>query len=417
MFAANRQRLYPLLADNSIAILFAHPESPTNSDAYYFPYVPNSSLLYLTGIVQQESVFVAVKRNTKVEEYLFILAPDPTKEIWDGLRLTKAQASEQSEIAKVLYRDELESWLGLQISRIEHIYLDTNEHERRSLTSVFPENQHIRQLRKQFPLHNFLRLAPILKSLRMHKSPAEIALISQAINITRETFLTLLKECKNYRNEQEINALIYAEFIRRGAYPGYQNIIASGDNARILHYTQNNAELKNGELILLDFGARKNFYNADISRTIPYNGKFTQRQKALYNGCLDILNYAKSLLKPQLTIQEYLAKIGTKANETFVGLGLLSAAEVKNQDLANPAYRRYFYHGISHHLGIDVHDLSDLSIPFAQGMVLTIEPGIYVKEEGIGIRLENNVLITANGCEDLAKDIPIIAEDIEACMC
>lgn len=416
MFKTHRQRLYPLLANNSIAIVFAHPESSSNADAYYFPYIPNSSLIYLTGIAQQESVFVAIKHNAQIEEFLFILPPDPDKEIWNGVRLTKAKAQELSGIEKVLYKNELDAWLTLQIPRLENIYLDTNEHERRSYVDDFPENKHIHLFQKQFPLHSYRRLAPILKSLRMQKSLAEIERIKQAIDITRETFLTLLAECKNYRNEKDINALIYAEFIRRGAYPGYPNIIASGDNARILHYTQNDADLKPKEMILLDFGARKDFYNADISRTIPYSGTFTKRQKALYNACLDLLNFAKSLIKPQLTVKEYLTKIGTRANQIFVNLGLLSPADVKNQSLSNPAYRRYFYHGISHHLGIDVHDLSDLSLTFAKNMVITIEPGIYVKEEAIGIRLENNILITSNGCEDLSKDIPIAIEDIENCM-
>lgn len=416
MFITHRQRLYPLLADNSVAIIFAHPESSSNADALYFPYVPNSSLLYLTGIAQQDTALVALKRNGQVEEYLFILPPDEHKEIWNGKRLSKAEARKISGIEKIAYRDSLEAWLTVQIPRIEHIYLDSNEHERRGLTEEFAENFHIKLLQKQFPLHNFRRLAPILKTLRMQKTPAEITRIRQAIDITHATFLTLLKECKNFSNERDINALIYAEFIRRGAYPGYQNIIASGDNARILHYIQNDAELKQGELILLDFGARKDFYNADISRTIPYSGKFSARQKAVYNACLDLLNFAKSTLKPQLSFGEYLRQIGNKANELFLNLGLLTSADIKNQDPENPAYRRYFYHGISHHLGIDVHDLSDLSLPFAKDMVLTVEPGIYIQEEAIGIRLENNVLITENGCEDLAKNIPISAEEIEACM-
>ncbi|HVK49994.1 MAG TPA: M24 family metallopeptidase, partial [Pseudobacter sp.] len=234
---------------------------------------------------------------------------------------------------------------------------------------------------------------------------------------TRDTFIDLLKFIRPGVMEYEIEAKIWYGFLsRRATRPGYGSIIASGDNARILHYVNNNQECKDGDLILMDFGAEYGGYNADLTRTIPVNGKFTKRQKDVYNGCLQIHNYCKSILKPGISIIDYTEKAGDEATKVFLKLGLLSKEDVKNEDKENRAYRKYLYHGISHHLGIDVHDLGTRTAPIKAGMVFTIEPGIYIEQEQMGIRIENNVWVTKTGNKDLMAKIPITVEEIEAYM-
>jgi Xaa-Pro aminopeptidase len=241
--------------------------------------------------------------------------------------------------------------------------------------------------------------------------------MQHACDITEKTFRRLLKFIRPGVWEHEIEAEIYHEFIRnRSAGPAYGSIIASGDNARTLHYVANNAECRDGELILMDFGAEYGGYAADLTRTVPVNGKFTKRQKEIYNACLDIHNHAKGLLKPGITIMDYHEKVGDEATRIFLKTGLISKADVKNEDPENRAYRKYLYHGISHHLGIDVHDLGTKTSPIQPGMVLTVEPGIYIEEERMGVRIENDVWITKSGNIDLMKNIPIKADEIERLM-
>jgi Xaa-Pro aminopeptidase len=272
-------------------------------------------------------------------------------------------------------------------------------------------------MRSRYPLHQYERAARIMKDLRAIKNKWEVAVLQQAIDITEKTFRRLLGFIRPGVWEHEIEAEIYHEFMRnRSAGPAYGSIIASGDRARTLHYVNNDQQCMDGEMVLMDFGAEYGGYCADLTRTVPVNGKFTKRQKEVYNACLAIHNYAKGLMKPGISIVDYTEKVGEEATKQFLKIGLLRKSDVKNEDPENRAYRRYLYHGISHHLGIDVHDLGTRTEPIQPGMVFTVEPGIYIEEEQMGMRIENNLWITKSGHIDLMQNIPITAEEIEALM-
>ncbi|KYP13222.1 M24 family metallopeptidase, partial [Flavihumibacter sp. CACIAM 22H1] len=297
------------------------------------------------------------------------------------------------------------------------IYLNTNENDRKANLVPVRDYRYAAELRARYPLHQYKRSAKIMKELRVVKSALEVEVIQQAIDITEKTFRRILSFVRPGVMEYEIEAEIYHEFLRnRSAGPAYGSIIASGDRARTLHYVSNNQECKDGELLLMDFGAEYGGYNADLTRTIPVNGKFTKRQKEVYNACLHLHNYAKSILKPGISILQYTDKVGEEASKQFVKIGLLKKEDLKNEDAENRAYRKYLYHGISHHLGLDVHDLGTRTEPIKAGMVFTIEPGIYIEEEKMGVRIENNFWITRTGNKDLMAAIPITAEEIERLM-
>jgi Xaa-Pro aminopeptidase len=307
----------------------------------------------------------------------------------------------------------LQQWIHLA----DAIYLDSNENDRKNNLVRTQEYRFIDAMKSRYPLHQYLRAAKILKDLRGVKTKEEVVVIQKAIDITEVAFRRLLQFIKPGVFEFEIEAEIYHSFLsQRATGLAYHSIIASGDNARTLHYVSNNNECKDGALILMDFGAAYGGYNADLTRTVPVNGKFTKRQKEVYNACLHLHDYAKSILKPGISILKYTDKVGEEATKQFLKIGLLSKADIKNEDPNNPAYRKYLYHGISHHLGIDVHDLGTRTEPIQPGMVFTVEPGIYIKEEGMGVRIENNIWITKTGNQDLFKNIPIKADEIEALM-
>ncbi|MBC7902796.1 MAG: M24 family metallopeptidase, partial [Gemmatimonadaceae bacterium] len=291
------------------------------------------------------------------------------------------------------------------------------ENDRKANLVPVRDYRYAAELKQRYPLHHFLRSAKIMKELRSIKSAGEVAIIQQAINITEKTFRRLLQFIRPGVMEYEIEAEILHEFLKnRATGLAYNSIIASGDRARTLHYIENSRECKDGELVLMDFGAEYGYYNADMTRTVPVNGKFSKRQLSIYNACLHLHNYAKSLLKPGITLGEYTNKVGDEASTQFIKLGLITKEDVKNENPENRAYRKYLYHGISHHLGLDVHDLAVMTAPLQQGMVLTVEPGIYIQEEQIGVRIENNVWITKTGNQDLMKNIPIKADEIESLM-
>lgn len=307
----------------------------------------------------------------------------------------------------------LQPWIHLA----DNIYLDSNENDRKASLVRSRDYRFIDEMKSRYPLHNYLRAAKIMKELRGIKTALEVEVMQKAIDITENTFRRLLKFIKPGVMEYEIEAEIFHSFLsQRATGEAYGSIIASGDRARTLHYVSNNAECKDGELILMDFGAEYGGYCADLTRTVPVNGKFTRRQKTVYNSCLHLHNYAKSILKPGISILEYTDKVGEEATQQFLKIGLLRKSDVKNEDPENRAYRKYLYHGISHHLGVDVHDLGTRTEPIKAGMVFTIEPGIYIEEEQMGIRIENNFWITRNGNKDLMKNIPITAEEIESLM-
>ncbi|RYF98281.1 MAG: M24 family metallopeptidase [Chitinophagaceae bacterium] len=415
IFIENRKRFTERMEKNSIAIFNSNDELPANGDAVH-RFKQNADLYWLTGIQQEDTMLVLFPDNPDplYREVLILVRPNELKEKWDGKRLRADHAKAISGASTVIWLDVLEAPLQTWIHLADTIYLNTNENDRKANDVPVRDYRYAIELREKYPLHQYRRSARILKDLRGVKSEKEIVVVQQAIDITQVAFERVLKFVKPGVMEYEIEAEIVHSFIsQRSSGPAYSNIIASGDRARTLHYIANNEECKDGELILMDFGAEYGGYNADLSRTIPVNGKFTERQKEVYNACLHLHNYAKSLLKPGITLNDYTEKVGEEAGRTFVKLGLLTQEEV----VKNPAaYRKYLYHGISHHLGLDVHDLGSRTEPLVEGMLLTVEPGIYIEEEKIGIRIENNVWLTKDGNKDLMKNIPVTVEEIESLM-
>jgi Xaa-Pro aminopeptidase len=396
----------------------SNDEMPSNGDALY-PFKQNSDLFWLSGIVQEDSMLILFPDNPdpKYREVLVLARPNELKEKWDGRRLRADEAKDISGIQTIVWLDSADALLQGWIHLSENIYLDSNENDRKASLVQTREYRFIEDTRRRYPLHNYQRAARILKELRAIKTPMEVKVLQKAIDITGSAFLRLLAFIKPGVMEYEIEAEISHSFLsQRATGQAYGCIIASGDRARTLHYVSNNQQCKTGELVLMDFGAEYGGYCADLTRTVPVNGRFTKRQKQVYNACLHLHNYAKSLLRPGITIIDYHKKVGEEATHLFQKIGLLTKSEIKNQGPENPAYSKFLYHGISHHLGIDVHDLGPRTEPLKAGMVLTVEPGIYIEEEQMGIRLENNVWLTRNGNTDLMSKIPITADEIESIM-
>lgn len=418
LFVENRKRFVKEMKPHSIAIFNSNEEMPTNGDDSY-RFVQNSDLYWLTGIQQQDTMLILFPDNPdpSLREILVLLRPNELKEKWNGHRLRIAEGQQISGIKTIIWLDSLEATLPAWIHLAENIYLNTNEHDKGAFGAQTRDYRYIQQLQERYPLHQYLRAAQITRKLRSVKTSYEIEVMQKAIDITDLTFRRVLGFVKPGVYEYEIEAEILHEFLRnRASGEAYSSIIASGDRARILHYIDNDQICKEGELVLMDFGARYGGYNADLSRTIPVSGVFTKRQKEVYNTCLAIHHYCASILKPGITMDLYHEKVGQEATKAFLKLGLLTKGDLKNEDPANRAYRRYLYHGISHHLGIDVHDISDKHVPLKAGAVLTIEPGIYIEEESMGIRIENNYLLTRGGNRDLMKNIPITVDEIEKYM-
>ncbi len=418
IFIDNRKRFTAKMDKNSIAIFNSNDELPMNGDAL-LPFVQNSDLFWLSGIEQEETMVILYPDNPdpKYREVLVLVRPNELKEKWNGHQLRKNEAEAISGIKRIVWLDGLEGFLQQWIHLADTIYLNTNENDRKANEVPVRDYRYAAYMRERYPLHNYKRSAKILKELRAIKTPLEIEVMQKAIDITDNTFRRLLKFIKPGVMEYEIDAEIWHSFLsQRASGTAYGSILASGDRARVLHYVSNNEECKDGELILMDFGARYGNYSADLTRTIPVNGKFSKRQKTVYNACLDLHYYCASILKPGITINDYTEKVGDKATELFQKIGLLKKSDIKNEDPGNRAYRKYLYHGISHHLGIDVHDLGTKTEPIKAGMVFTIEPGIYIEEEKMGIRIEDNYWITKNGNNDLMKNIPKTVEEIEALM-
>jgi Xaa-Pro aminopeptidase len=418
IFINNRKRFTEKMLPNSIAVFVSNDEWPGNGDALH-PFKQNSDLVWLSGITQEDSMVILFPGNPdpKYREVLVLVRPNELKEKWDGKRLRAKEAAAISGIQTIVWLDTVDALLQTWVHLADHIYLDTNENDRKASAIRTREYRFVDEMKAAYPIHNFHRAAKIMKELRAIKTKEEIEVVQKAIDITEHTFRRLLQFIRPGVMEYEIEAEIYHDFLsQRATGPAYHSIIASGDNARTLHYVSNNAECKDGDLLLMDFGAEYGNYCADLTRTVPVNGKFTRRQKTVYNACLHLHNYAKSILKPGITILDYTEKVGEEATLQFQKIGLLRKSDIKNQDPHNPAYRKYLYHGISHHLGLDVHDLGTRTAPVKAGMLFTIEPGIYIEEEQMGIRIENNVWLTRNGSVDLMKNIPITVEDIEALM-
>ena len=403
---------------NSIAVFVSNDEWPSNGDALH-AFKQNTDLFWLSGITQEDSMVILFPDNPdpKYREVLVLVRPNELKEKWDGKRLRAKEAAEISGIKTIVWLDAIEAPLQTWVHLADHIYLDTNENDRKASHVRSREYRFVDEMKAAYPLHSFQRAAKLMKQLRSIKTKEEVEVVQKAIDITDVAFRRLLQFIKPGVTEYEIEAEIWHSFLsQRATGPAYGSIIASGDNARTLHYVSNNATCKEGELILMDFGAEYGNYCADLTRTIPVNGKFSRRQKTVYNACLHLHNYCKGILKPGISILDYTDKVGEEATQQFLKIGLIKKTDVKNEDPENRAYRKYLYHGISHHLGLDVHDLGTRTEPIKAGMLFTIEPGIYIEEEQMGVRIENNFWITKNGNIDLMKNIPITVEEIEVLM-
>ena len=418
LYRQNRQRFIKQMLPGSVAIFPGNPALTANGDQPYV-YVPNSDILWLSGIRQEKTMVILYPDNpdTAAKEVLVILRPNEQLEKWEGHKLTKGEATAISGIENVQYVDSIDAVLQVMMHHADAVYLNTNENDRLDGSIFRQELLFVAEWMRRFPLHRYERAARIVKELRAIKTKEEIAVTQRAIDITEKAFRRVMEYVRPGVMEYEIEAEITHEFLRnRATRHAYGAIIASGDRARTLHYVENNQACKDGELLLMDFGAEYGNYAADLTRTIPVNGTFTKRQAQVYNAVLHVHDYAKSILKPGISIVDYTKKVGEETEQQCLKLGLITKADIKNGDPENPAYRKYFYHGVSHHLGIDVHDVGTRVLPVKAGMLLTVEPGLYIEEEGMGIRIENNIWITKTGHIDLMKNIPVTVRDIERAM-
>jgi Xaa-Pro aminopeptidase len=418
LFTLNRKNFSKYLKNNSLAIFNSSDEFPRSGDQSFI-FKQNPDLFYLSGIDQEQTILLLYPDcpNPLYREVLFLRQTNDYIKVWEGYKYTKEQAKVASGIKAVYWLEDFDNILHSIVNYAEHIYLNTNENDRYAHEVPYRDVRFIEKMKSKYPLHHYERSAPIMRNLRAVKSDVEIELTKKACAITRDAFVRVLKFTKPGVKEYEIEAEIIHEFIRQGGTGhAYSPIIASGHNANILHYNDNNQECKDGDVILFDFGAEYANYNADMSRSIPVNGKFTKRQKDVYNAVLQVMKQSIQLIGEGTVWNIYHEQVGEIMTEQLINLGLISTADVKNQNPAFPAYKKYFMHGNSHHLGIDVHDFAGRYTPFAAGNILTVEPGIYIPEEGLGIRLENNILITSNGNVDLMADIPLEAEEIEDIM-
>lgn len=419
LFIENRKRFAKNLKPNSIAIFVSNDIMPTNADGA-MGFVQNSDLFYLSGIDQEETILLIYPdaTNELYKEILFVKETNETIAIWEGAKLDKQQATATSGIKNIHWTEHFEQIFQAIVLQTTTIYLNNNEHSRKYIKTETAEMRFNKQIIEKYPLHEIERAAPIMHTLRAIKAQQEIELIQHACNITEKGFRRLLKFVKPGVMEYEIEAELIHEFIRnRSRGFAYGPIIASGENACVLHYSENNKTCKAGDVILLDVAAEYANYASDMTRSLPVSGKFTKRQKEVYNAVLRVMKAATQLLTLGNTIPEYHKAVGVLMEKELVDLGLLTLNDIKNQHPELPAYKKYFMHGTSHFLGLDVHDVGDYNRKLEAGMVFTCEPGIYIPEEKLGIRLENNILVTAKGPVDLMVNIPIEADEIENLMC
>ncbi len=418
LYISNRQRLYSQLPPGSLVILHANDVLPTNADGT-MGFVQNSDLFYLSGIDQEETILVLFPdaADPKQREQLFVRETSELIAIWEGDKLTQAQATQRSGINRVHWLTEFETQFRSLMCQAEHVYLNSNEHPRARIIIESNETRFTHRCQKEYPLHDYRRLAPLMHGLRSLKQPAELTALNEAIRITEDGFRRLLGFVKPGVHEFEVEAELYHEFIRQRARGfAYPPIIGSGANACVLHYVTNHCVCQDGDLLLLDVAANYGNYNADLTRTIPVNGRFTPRQRQVYDAVLRVFRECCQMLRPGVVIREYQEEVGKLMTSELIDLGLLDRAAVAAQNPDRPLYKKYFPHGTSHPLGLDVHDVGNTIKPIQAGMVFTVEPGIYIREEGLGIRLENDLFIGEDRNIDLMASIPIEADEIEALM-
>lgn len=416
LFRTNRNRLERLIPSGSLLIVNANDESPRNGDQYH-PYRQHSDLFYLCGIEQEKTMLFIFKDHPQenLRQILFILRPDETLETWEGRKLRPAEAQRISGIGSIRFLDEAEAVLRDLMIQAQAVYLNTNEYPKFFTEVTSRDDRFVAMMKSHYPLQRYERLAPLLWKLRTVKSSFELALMERAMQITGDAFSRVLAMVSPDVCEYEVEAEIIYEFTRQGATHAYQPIIAAGINGCSLHYHHNDQPCNKGQLLLMDFGAEYANYAADITRTIPVDGKFTPRQRACYEAVLRVLKKAVSLYTPGNTINIINQRVNMMMQEEMIGLGLFTRADIDNQPNDKPLYTKYFMHGTAHFLGLDVHDVGSKDLILDHGMILTCEPGLYIREEEIGIRIEDNILVGDEPC-NLTIDIPREAADIEKLM-
>lgn len=418
LYQRNRSKFAAKLAKKSVAIFNSNDIMPTNADGT-MRFRQNNDLFYLTGIDQEETILLLAPDcpNPAMREVLFLRETSELIAIWEGHKYTKEEAEAASGIKNIQWLENFGQVLNTVVALSERIYLNTNEHLRAGIVVETKDARFIKLCKEKYPLHAYERSAPIMHELRGEKEQEEIDQLQIACDITEKGFRRILSFVKPGVTEFEIEAEYLHEFVRnRSKGFAYEPIIASGASACVLHYVENSKACLDGELLLMDVAAEYGNYNADMTRTIPVNGRFTPRQRAVYDAVLRVKRAAMNLLNPGINIQDYHKEVGLIMQDELVGLKLITQTDIKNQDPNWPAFKKYFMHGTSHHLGLDVHDVGTMHNPISPGMVFTVEPGIYIPEEGFGIRLENNVVVRENGVFDLMRNIPIEAEEIEELM-
>ena len=417
LFITNRERLKKLMLKNSLAVINANDILPTNADGT-LALRQNSDLFYLTGIEQEETVLLLFPDadEEKHREVLFLREPGEHLAVWEGHKLTQDEARRISGVQTVLGLTEFGGLFHRLMCECEHVYLNSNEHKRAVIEVESREARFVADVLRRYPLHDYKRLAPLMHASRAVKSEAELQLIRRACGLTEDGFRRVLSFTRPGVKEMEIEAEFAHEFIRQGSSFAYLPIIAAGANACCLHYVANSAVCRAGELLLLDVAAGYAHYNADMTRTIPVGGRFTRRQKQVYCAVLRVLRQCATGLVPGKKPKDWQKEAEQIMEKELVDLGLLSVSQIKKQSADKPAFKKYFMHGVGHPLGLDVHDVGITTQPLQAGWVMTVEPGIYIREEGFAVRLENDFLVTEQGPVDLMAGIPIELEEIEGLM-
>jgi Xaa-Pro aminopeptidase len=420
LFINNRKNLVKQLKKNSVAVFNANDVMPTNADGT-MRFRQNSDLFYMTGVDQEETILVLCPDfpEEKYHEVLFLRETNDTVATWEGHKLTKEEAREATGIQTVLWTSEFPRIFNtmMVMGNVENVYLNTNDHYRADVVVDSRDSRFIEFCKKKYPLHRYERLAPIMHSLRTVKSDIEVQLMQKACDITEKAFRRILGFVKPGVMEYEIEAEYAHEFLKSGSRGfAYEPIVASGPDSCVLHYIENKKACAAGELLLLDVGAEYANYNADLTRTIPINGRYTKRQRDVYDAVLRVMREAMALIKPGVVYFEYHREVQKIVERELIGLKLIDKTDVKNQSKDKPLFMKYFMHGTGHQLGLDVHDVGNMYHKMQVGQVWTVEPGIYIKEEGLGVRIENNVVVQENGIYDLMKNTPVEAEEIETLM-
>jgi Xaa-Pro aminopeptidase len=417
LFIANRSRLNALLPANSLVVINSNDVPPTNADGT-LALPANSDLFYLTGVEQEQSILVMYPDADEEKHRTILFLREPTKEleIWEGSKLTKEKASALSGVDDVLWLSEFPRLFHRLMCECDHAYLNSNEHKRAVIEVESREARFVTEVVRRYPLHDFRRLAPLMHTLRAVKSEVELHLIQQACRITGDGFHRVLRLLRPGVNEMEVEAELAHEFIRQGGRFAFLPIIASGANACGLHYVTNSDVCRKGDLLLLDMAASYANYNADMTRTIPVGGKFTRRQRQVYQAVLRTLRGCIRGLQPGKKPKDWQKEAEQMMEKELVDLGLITVKQIRQQCKDAPAFKKYFMHGVGHPLGLDVHDVALTTKPMQAGWVMTVEPGIYIPEEGFAVRLENDVLVTEQGPVDLMANIPIETEEIESLM-